>query len=179
MRKKKAVDAVPEYVTRAFLARLFGVTVKRVGDMCSNGMPQADYGRYDLKICVKFYVDQWRDKTQVKKKGKEITAKDRIDFAKAEKLERENREADGDLIQVDEAINVVAIISGAVIGQFDSIAPRMAGTLAGIDNPAILQKTLYEETRRIKEEISRTIQENIDSFDVRKPAETSPAKNNE
>lgn len=148
---ERVAEQLPLFVTLKVLAKLLGITPKRINNMVDEGKLKPEgHNKYNLQESVDKYIEFL--KFQKKPKSSEL------DAAKLEKMQRENLVAADKLIDIDVAKQSFMGIASIITEQLESLAPRVAAELAPIDDIAILQDRLYEECRRIRETIQRNVE---------------------
>lgn len=157
--KKKAdpvVSGLPEIVKRDDLVLLFGVTSRRVNMLNDEGMPKVSPGKYSLIDCVQWYIDMWKKKAtgnDDEKKNKQISLID----AQRDKIVLETEKLRENLVPIEEVAHALNSIGVIVSTQLDGLGARMANELAGLDDPAEIQRALFDECRQIRDNVAGQI----------------------
>lgn len=136
------------------IAEIFGVTDRSVQRMLRDGMPQAARGRYDVRACVRWKIDQITNELSSNRPSGE---RDLLAAAQRERVNLEVAQMRGELMPrelVERALNQIATL---ISGQLDSLGPRMAGELADSDDPAWVQDRLFAETRALRSAIAQSL----------------------
>lgn len=158
---KKSADPspLPEYIRSTDLAFMFDVTPRRIERMVSeDGMPKSSRGSYNLVECVRWYVNFWRDKSSNTGDAKNEKRLNLIE-AQTEKTIVETEKLREKLLPIEEVAHTLNAIAVIVATQLDGLGPRMANTLSGIDEPAEIQRALFNECRTIRENIADQIED--------------------
>lgn len=149
---------LPDKVTKKDLARLFGVTAKRIEQLIQDGIITGDGGnpaKYVLIDTVQGYTKYLADKAYGRNKKKDnaelekdkLAAEVRMKEAKAEMAEQELKELKGELHRAED---VEAITTDHVL-YFRSMLMAMPGKLA-VDLAGT--HTAAEQAARVKQEIN-------------------------
>lgn len=166
------------YATTDGLATLLGVvreTITRFAKV--EGMPKAERGKYHVKECFDWFLDRERGKSSkdapADKKARMLVARQQELRYKIENAEKLNELLPADLVQ-----NAINQMASTLANQLDGLGPRMAAELAQIDDPAIVQRKLFDECRSIRSAATAalaTIAGDIDSERDTQPA-TEPER---
>ena len=155
MKVLKAVDARAAdvyLVSHRELASIIGMSPRRISQLVADGMPKSGPDRYDLGICVRWWVDRWRGKEADSEEG--VTQRQRLTRMQADKVQTEVQILRGTLVRAIEVEHVMAAAAAVVAGSLDSIGPRVAGEVAELQDPALIQEVLLRETRSIRESLA-------------------------
>ncbi len=117
----------------------------------SQGLPVVSRGKYDVGACVVWLINfklslQHDDNENTKPKDTN-TPEYRMVMAKADKLDRENAEAEGKLIPAEIFESFVGFMCTTFANTMDSVGSRICNQAAASDDPAEIQAMLWEETR--------------------------------
>lgn len=159
-KEKPVIDlsTLPKLIKVDDLATLIGVSRMRVSQLVSEGMPKNGRGQYDLKACVHWYLDFWKQRAtgeNDEKKAKQINLID----AQRDKIVLETEKLRETLLPVEEVAHTLNAVAVIVSTQLDGLGARMANTLSGIDDPAEIQRTLFDECREIRSNIADNIED--------------------
>ncbi len=134
------------------VAEVLGVRDTTLAGFRSKGMPMRSFGKYDIVAVVAWYVGYRIELTtkpakqrNAKVKTHSKTATERLEEAKADKIERENAVAEGKLLDIEDVEAIISDMAITVAGAFEAIGPRLAPILAGIDEPAEIQSEIRRE----------------------------------
>lgn len=101
--------------------------------------------------------------------------KDRLNAARLERLERDNRLAGGELITREEHENEMVALASLTVRALSGMPGRLAGEMAAIDNPAIARDRLAEECRGVRNGIAEQIDELVEKLaELEKETDESP-----
>jgi phage terminase Nu1 subunit (DNA packaging protein) len=121
------------------------------------GLPRAARGRYPL-----LEILRWRDdKLAATVKGdSDLTEERRLYvITQRHRQELENRKTAGQLIPADEVANIINKLCVIFASQLDGLAPRLAATLANVDDPGVIAGTIDHECKHIRSAASVSVQE--------------------
>jgi phage terminase Nu1 subunit (DNA packaging protein) len=148
-----------QYVRRDRLAKILMVGPTHINYLCREGMPKADRGKYDLEVCVQWYINNLRDKIEGKDiEGIEVERK-KLVTAQRKKIDLESAKMRGEMIPVEVVARTLNEIGVIISTQLDGIAARHAGMLATMHEPAEIQKVLFDESRSIRGAVARSIKD--------------------
>ena len=151
-----ASPSLLEIVKRDDLARVLGLTTIRINQLVNEGMPKNERGKYNLIECVKWYINFWKQRASGdndEKKNQQIG----LIEAQRDKIVLETNKLRETLLPVEEVAHTLNAIAVIVSTQLDGLGARMANTLAGIDEPAEIQRTLFNECRTIRDNVAGQI----------------------
>ncbi len=102
---------------------------------------------YNLPECVRAYIRFHQDG-----QGTDMaTEKLKLVVAQRKQIEMRTRAEERELVPVQEAAAAFSAVIAMVAAQLDGLPGRMAGELAGLDDPAAVREALFIETRRIRD----------------------------
>ncbi len=120
-----------------------------------DGMPVISRGKYSAGDIVNWFVKYqckvavrdagFKKTTKKKEKGHRMTADERLVEARAIKIETENGIRNGEILEYNEVTALVADLATTVSNSMEALGPRLAPILAGIDDPATIQKEIRSE----------------------------------
>ena len=140
-------------------AKLIGKSEKMVRNMMQDGMPAIRGGRGRPTEINSEDAIRWMITSEINKRfgdeenpdSEENTSEDiALKRVRREKIELELRYKRGELIPIDGLETVLNELATTYSSQLDGLASRMAGELAGIDDPAQIRQLIFAETRRIR-----------------------------
>lgn len=140
-------DQASYIVPRPMLATIAGVTERQVTNYVKDGMPQAARGMFDLRECVPWLMDKARGRAKTTTEASSATE---LNVARRKRIELEMRERSRELVPVEDVRRTVIGIASLVASMLDGFAPRIAGEVATLDNPAEIQKLVFLECRSIR-----------------------------
>ncbi len=112
--------------------------------------------RFNLSQCVQAWGKYQADG---QKAGDMATEKTLLIIAQRKKVELDTQEKRGELVLFDQARQTFMAAMTIVATQLDGLAGRVAGELAGISDPAVIRKKLFDETRRIRSAAADKLEE--------------------
>lgn len=131
----------------AALAEIFAVSEVQVRNYVKQGMPQAARGRYDVRECVQWLIDQ---KCRSARSVTEVSSAAELNVARRRKIELELATAAGALVKVEEAAQVFTAIATAVAGALDALGPRVAPMVARETNIGAIERVVTAEARLVR-----------------------------
>jgi hypothetical protein len=121
----------------AVIARVLGVTPRRVQQLAKEGLPTVGRGKYPLVPCVQWYIKYWQDRAEAR--SSMVLS---LDAVRARKLTAEAEMAEIDLARaradvidresVRRAAEAEAARTGALLGQMASMEAPWLAERAGI-----------------------------------------------
>lgn len=142
-------------------AALLSVSPQRLAALVKMGLPKLARGRYDPRACVGWLLAESRGKGEpgdVHAKRKSL-----YDAQEAHKRLETFRLA-GTLVEVEEAEHVITTLAGIYTSQLQGLAPRLAGLVAGLEDPAIIEERLDDEFRDLLRAVSDNVREFGDQY---------------
>lgn len=116
----------------------------------AEGLPVISAGErftgYQIDVGAAF---DWELEHERGKRGEE-SASARLRKAQAERAEFENRARRGEFISVELFGETVMALSGEVAGQMSGFPGRVAGKIAGVQDPAIVRSRLMDECNVVR-----------------------------
>lgn len=136
--------------------------------------PLTDKGTtYDLPECVRAYLRFHQDG-----QGTDMaTEKLKLVVAQRKQIEQRTASEERELVPVQEAQAAFSAVMSMLAAQLDGLAGRMAGELAGLDDPAAVREALFIETRRIRHGAAQQLENFASDPERRQPAEAAAAAN--
>ena len=102
---------------------------------------------FNLPDCVRSYLKFHQDG-----QGTDLaTERLKLVVAQRKQIEQRTRAEERELVPVGEVQSAFSAVMAMIGGQLDGLPGRMAGELAGIEDPAEIRETLFVETRRIRD----------------------------
>ncbi|MBN8279064.1 MAG: hypothetical protein J0M16_00460 [Gammaproteobacteria bacterium] len=134
-------------VSAETLALFFGCEAPQIWKYArESDLPKRRAGEFPLVECVR-----WRLRRQQAAGTNTTTeARRRLLEAQAVQRETENQVRAGELVEIERVASVLNGVLANLGTQLDGLAPRLAGILAAIDDPAAIQRTIMDETRSIR-----------------------------
>ncbi len=155
------------------LAEIFAVTVRSLSNYVSEGMPQTGRGRYPVAACCRWWLDRElereRERLAARLSNSAPTPRDELAIAQRLKIELETELMRKRLLPAELTARALNGMASLIATQLDSLGPRLAGELADIDDPAVIQDRIFAEARAIR----RAIAEAIRSFGAELVAEAA------
>lgn len=114
-------------VTRGYLAELLAVDVRSIKNFVDEGMPKLARGRYDLRLCVQWYITREREAARGGKGLSDLDlAKQRKELALAAKAEIEVEQLRGESIPLDVHERRVEALAGRLAGRLKGLGRYLA-----------------------------------------------------
>ena len=134
------------------VARFCRISTRRVQQLVKEGMPQIERGKFNLAEAAQWYIGFLQDaiKRQGSGRSNDSLKKRQAEVLKyrAQKEKLEFKVRSGELIETEKAKQVIREAMVIIATSEDSLAGRLAGELARIDEPALIRQTLLKELRR-------------------------------
>lgn len=132
------------------LAAIFGCSKANVMALSrEHAMPRRSHGRYPLVECFTWYLEWLR--TRSSRDSAEVAeSRLRLYDVQRQRGELDLAQRRGELLDAELVASVIQAILAAIATQMDGLGPRMAGALATIDDPASIQRKLFDECRNIR-----------------------------
>jgi hypothetical protein len=161
--KKASLDSMPKFIGRNVLAKILGVSERWISNLVADGViKQVGRGEFEMIPCVQHFVAH-KEKLAADKVKK---PDDPVEVERVRRMRRENDEAERVLINMDEAMDVLAAIIGPVQAALSGVPVR-----ATDDIP--LRNRIEEEITTVLNGISkrfekqcRTLREGGDPFEA-------------
>jgi hypothetical protein len=102
---------------------------------------------FSLPACVRSYLKFHQDGEGTDMASEKL----KLVVAQRKQIEQRTRAEERELVPVQEAQAAFSAVIAMVAAQLDGLPGRMAGELAGLDDPAAIRETLFVETRRIRD----------------------------
>jgi phage terminase Nu1 subunit (DNA packaging protein) len=146
-----------EAISRKALCDVLGITSNSFQKLKDAGVFNAlDRGVYDLKAAVaawlKYHVDGAAP-------GDLTEARRLLTIAQRKQVELNTRRAERELVPLADAEQAFQAAMVMIAAQLDGLPGRVAGELAGIDDPAAVRAYLFDETRRIRDAAATTLED--------------------
>lgn len=140
------------------LAEVVGVSDRTIHRFVGSGMPIISHGRYDVRACFQWLQARERE-THAQDSGRSETIRTQLVEAQRDRVRIEIEQLRGTLLPRDLVAQVLARIASLTASQLDSLAPRLAGTLADETDPRRVQDTLLREARSVRMAIAEAMRE--------------------
>lgn len=85
--------------------------------------------------------------------------RERLAMEQADKVALENAAKRGELVYVDHVEYVLSSLAASLAAQLDALPGRMAGELAGINEPGVIRARLLEATRSIRSAVAQAVEQ--------------------
>jgi len=131
-------------------------------------------GKYDLKAAIKAWAQYHADG----RSGSDmVEEKKALVIAQRKQIELNMRERQRELIPAADAQQIFNEVMVLVGSQLDGLPGRVAGEVAGLDDPAAVRALLFDETRRIRHAAAVKLEEFADNQNGGRTAGTTPTTN--
>jgi hypothetical protein len=134
------------------LARLLGVHDSHVRRLARTGvLPRAgasERAKFDIRVAVPAFVRYVRSGENASSDLAE--AKLRLTEAQRRDLELRTRQRQRQTVDLDEVASAFDAAMVEIGSQLDGLGGRLAGDLAAVNDPAVIRRRLFDETRRIR-----------------------------
>lgn len=123
--------------TTAQVAELLEITPRRVQQLAAEGwFPKIERDRYSLAGCVRGYVRYWRERAEGRGTNTQIgQAKLEKERLEIRRRELEIAKAEGQLVPLDDHLEIVARIMGQVRSKLLGLPGPWGPRIVGIQNP--------------------------------------------
>ena len=154
-------------VSRKALVDLLGVSLGHFHKLKQAGVfPSVATGQYDLKACIAAWTKYHADG----RTGSDMAAEKRLlVIAQRKQIELRTRTEERDLVPLAEAQQTFNAAMVLLAAQLDGLPGRVAGELAGIEDPAAVRALLFDETRRIRHVTATKLSDWAAGHNGRKP----------
>jgi phage terminase Nu1 subunit (DNA packaging protein) len=148
---REAIDWDNLIVSVTTLAGLLGVSPQSVAKYAREGdMPRAaTKGAYPLKACLQWNFKRLKD-LAASSDGDLIEERRRLIVEQRRGHELGNAERRGELLSADQVATTLNAIMADIASGLDSLGPRLANRLATVNDPAIIQRTIFDECRNLR-----------------------------
>lgn len=135
--------------TRHELAALIGVDVRTIKNLVDDGMPKLARGKYDLGVCVKWYIER---SVELARAGKGLND---LDLARQRKTVAEARMAELELEQLEGNLIPLDLHEQRVEG----LSARLASQCKGLDRfiAGVQRATSAVDAKAVVDDISDTL----------------------
>lgn len=127
---------------------------------------------YDLPDCVRSYLKFHQDGAGTDMASEKL----KLVIAQRKQIEQRTASEERELVPVQEAQSAFNAVMTMLAAQLDGLAGRMAGELAGIDDPAAVREALFTESRRIRNAAAKQLESFATDPDRSQPAEAAAAE---
>jgi phage terminase Nu1 subunit (DNA packaging protein) len=135
---------------------LLGVSERQVRNYAKEGMPQVARGKFDSIACVRWKIAQIAEESTP---TGDLSPRDELAIAQRRKVELETAQLRATLLPRDLVTRAMNQVAALVAAQLDSLAPRLAGELADMSDPAEIQAALLREARTTRASIAQAMRE--------------------
>lgn len=148
----KSTDALPARITAAGLARLFGISVQRLGQLADQGaVVRADRNAYALRRSIGAYTAHLRRAASGGSGAADAALsaeRTRWTRARADLAEADRRVQIGDLVSVDDVDAAWAFVATNVRTRILAVSNKLGGRL-GAEAAALIRTELHEALQAI------------------------------
>lgn len=157
---KKPVEMLQKPLSLADFVQLTGLDPRRIQQLKKEGhIPDNGRGKYRFEHLRGYvaYLQGLVQRRKIEPESGELLNLDqqraRKESAMADKIERQNREADGELVNAREVDMMIAETDGIVRTNLLSLPAKLAGELAGTDDPREIQVAIDGAIRKALSEL--------------------------
>lgn len=160
-------------VTREFLARLFCVDVRSVGNFTDGGMPKTARGRFPLVACTQWYLRRERDTARAGKGLNDLDrARERKTLAEAEEAELRVQQILGNVVPLAVVDDVAGRLADRLLPVLQNIPSNFTLRLeecgmSAAKAEAVLEAIAVELTTTLRDSLE---DEGTDDSDVEEPS---------
>ena len=154
------------------LAQIAGLTLKHINRLAREGvLPKARRNLFDTEKALSALITYYRNGRE----GSGTQADEKLRHTIAQRIEIEQRTAikARQLLPVNEVKTAFDTAMTLIGSQLDGVAGRLAADLAGLSDPALCKKVIFDETRRIRTAAAAELEAFADRDERRGTPETS------
>lgn len=142
----------PVLLNQKQLAIVLGVSGSSIREFVHDGMPPPKGRNYDATACVKWRIDYLvsRAANGPKAKGSAPLARQGLIESQKARLDLEIAKLREEVMDRQLHTRIIQEIASMLASRLDGLGPRLAGELAGSDDPAFIQQRLFDEHRSIR-----------------------------
>lgn len=151
------------------ICELLSVSRPTIAKYHGHGLPRIKRGLYDGAAVVAWFTTHQVNlaitgQNNVANKDGQ-TPEVRLLEARAIKIERENAEKEGKVVGIDKVEAFFQYVATTFTNAFESMGARLGAQLAGIDEPAEIQDTIWKDSRECRRQVAQKIDElDLDIF---------------
>jgi len=164
-----------ETCSRKALIHLLGLSEAHFHKLKAAGVFHAlDRGVYDLKAAIAAWAKYHADG----RSGSDMAEEKRLlIIAQRKQIEQRTRVEQRELVPLAEAQSTFNAAMVLVGSQLDGLPGRVAGEVAGLEDPAAVRALLFDETRRIRDAAAAKLTDWAAGHSGRSPAGPTPTTN--
>ena len=145
------------------IACLYDCTRETIAIWVKHGMPKVGRGRYPVIEVVK-WVRQ-RDSGEVAENDSTLVAeRRRLVISQRQRCDLENAKSRSEMLDAELTASAIHACMADIATGMDSLGPRVASRVASIDDPAIVQRMIFDECRNIRRTAAGRLKAFADSF---------------
>ena len=145
-------------VNQKELAEAFSLSPGRIRQLVLEGLPKAERGKYDLAVCIKWFIDYKLEKAAGPLASTDVNeARKKLYDAQVVKTELETSRIKRETIPADEHLIDLNQLGVMFSSGLDAIGGRLASQLAGMNDPAVISEHLTVEVAAIRESVADAI----------------------
>lgn len=151
-----------EIVSTSELASVLGLTVQRIGQLQNEGViPQHARGQYRLGASVQAYAHYLGSRRPTRD-----SEHSRLARVQADKIDRENRRARGELLPREVVDETLQGVHAAAVPLLDGMGGRLANELSGISEPAVIRERIQDECRAVRTAVADYLERRATALDA-------------
>lgn len=130
------------------LANIFGLTERRIQQLADEGMPRIEKGKWDLKACARFYIENLRASTEQNSGDTVVKEKVRLLKARSERAELDNERIKTTTVTLEEVKQEALEVANVVREELEAMPGRLTPEIASEEKPAAFVKNILEKATR-------------------------------
>ena len=156
----------------ATLAGAFGVTVRRVQQLATDGvLPKAGRGKYDLVACIRAYLAHALSGASAANEPDDLVEARRLLLIEQTRRERRRNDIEDKTLWTDATVQDLVTGTYAVtVQRLEALPSRYAGRLAGMTDTALIRTMLRDEVHSIRTAMAQGFNELHDLAGGKRPA---------
>jgi phage terminase Nu1 subunit (DNA packaging protein) len=141
-----------QFITNAAgVADFLNLTTPAVYKMQRQGMPRIKRGKYDIRECVRWDRERWRQRAQGSLDADHDEERRKLAVAQRRKAELEVGKLERSLIPLDEYNEDLNFLAGLVVSQLSALPGRLANEVAAAQDPGQARQILYKEVQTVRQ----------------------------
>ena len=153
MGEKKSYRIADLRLTLTEVAEATGKPLQTVHDWTKEGLPSVKQGRFRIVTAAALV------RYLAAREYQPGSQRERLAKEQADKHALENAAKRGELVYVDHVEYVLSSLAASLAAQLDALPGRMAGELAGINEPGVIRARLLEATRSIRAAVADAVEQ--------------------
>lgn len=157
-------SGISEIVGGVELGSFLGITQRRIQQLFNEGMPRVSRGRFDLRQCVRWYIEYLRQATDNSSFDKIQEQKSKLLAAKAEKAIIEAEILRGEVLNLEEAQQEIMFLAGVIKDEFLSLPGALACRVMDCSSAGEAKQVIELEITRVLNSVAEKLDEESTRF---------------